>query len=392
MNRKLLNKEVQDFIESRYKEEVSKMAFQGSPFEGVSTRELLVQLSGKRKAEKKLPTWFSHRGIIYPPNLNLEQTSSEITADYKASLVSGTSLVDITGGFGIDSYYFSKKVKKVYHLEWNEELQELAFHNFQILGAKNVISKAGDGIQFLKNTSEKFDWIYLDPSRRDDAGGRVFFLSDCLPNAPENLDLLLKKAKNILIKTSPLLDLSAGLQELKKVREIHIIAVENDVKELLWILNPEASEEDEIKIKTVNFQKQEKQVFESYFRSTFEEHYGEPLKFLYEPNAAIMKSGLFAALGQQLHISKLHPNTHLFTSNELVEFPGRRFRIESVLPFRKKLLKKELSKKANISVRNFPETVANLRKQLRIADGGEQYLFFITLASEEKVVLVCQKV
>ncbi|NJY64226.1 class I SAM-dependent methyltransferase, partial [Salinimicrobium sp. CDJ15-81-2] len=374
MNRKLLNKEVQDFIESRYKEEVSKMAFKGSPFKGISTQELLVQLSGKKKAEKKLPTWFAHRGIVYPPNLNLEQTSSEITAKYKASLVSGNTLADLTGGFGIDSYYFSKKVKQVYHLELNKNLQEIAAHNFGSLGVKNVISEAGDGMEFLKHSSEKFDWIYLDPSRRDDTGGRVFFLSDCLPNIPENFDLLQEKAKNIMIKTSPLLDLSAGLQELKDVNEIHIIAVDNDVKELLWILSSKPSAA--IRIKTINFQKQERQEFEANFGDDHVEQYEEPQEFLYEPNAAIMKSGLFAALGHELQLRKLHPNSQLFTSSELLEFPGRRFRIEKVLPFRKKQLKKELSEKANISVRNFPETVANLRKQLKIKEGGDQYLFF----------------
>ncbi len=366
------------------------MAFQGSPFIEVSTRELLEQLSGKKKAEKKLPTWFKHRGIIYPPNINLEQTSSEITAEYKASLVSGKTLVDLTGGFGIDSYFFSKQVEKVYHLELNVDLQEIAAHNFGILGAKNVISEAGDGMAFLKNTSETFDWIYVDPSRRDDAGGRVFLLSDCLPNVPETLDLLQEKAGNLMIKTSPLLDIQAGLRELENVREIHIVAVDNDVKELLWILDCETSAE--IKIKTINFQKQKKQVFESSFSQQVEEEYGEPQEYLYEPNAAIMKSGSFAALGEQYGLEKLHPNTQLFTGGFVEDFPGRSFRIEKILPYRKKDLKKAFgSGKANITVRNFPESVENLRKIFKIKDGGADYLFFTTLLSEEKVVLMCQK-
>lgn len=366
------------------------MAFQGSPFEDISIQELLVQLSGKKKAEKKLPTWFAHSGILYPPNLNLEQTSSEITAAYKASLVTGNTLADLTGGFGIDSYYFSRKINKIFHLEINKDLQELASHNFGILGAQNVISEVGDGIKFLRNSPEKFDWIYIDPSRRDNTGGRVFFLGDCLPNVPEHMDMLQEKSEKIMIKTSPLLDLSAGLKELKNVHEIHIVAVENDVKELLWIVTSKPSED--IKIKTINFQKQEKQLFEDVFNIYYEEHYGEPREYLYEPNAAIMKSGLFAALGNKFHLLKLHPNTQLFTSDELMDFPGRRFRVEKVLPFNKKKIKKELAGKANVTTRNFPENVRNLRKQLKITEGGDEYLFFTTLASEAKVVLVCKKI
>ena len=366
------------------------MAFQGSPFEGISIQELLVQVAGKKKAEKKLPLWFGTRGIVYPPNINLEQTSSEITAKYKASLIEGRNLADITGGFGIDSYYFAEKFEKVRHFELNPELQELAEHNFQVLGAKSVISEAEDGIEFLKNTSERFDWIYIDPSRRDEAGGRVFFLSDCLPNVPENMEMLQEKADCILIKTSPLLDLHAGLKELKNVHEIHIVAVANDVKELLWVLKKDTPQE--IAVKTINFQKQDIQKYESHFGRDLEEHYNLPANFLYEPNAAIMKSGLFAALGNDLELEKLHPNSQLYTSNKLIEFPGRRFKIQQVLPYRKKQLKKELQlKKANITTRNFPETVAELRKQFRIKDGGETYLFFTTLLNDEKVVIVCQK-
>ena len=390
MNRALLNSEVQEFLEEQYKTEVSKMAFRGSPFEGISTQELLVQLSGKKKAEKKLPLWFGTRGIIYPPNLNLEQTSSEVTAKYKASLVAGASLADLTGGFGIDSYYFSEKIEKVRHLELNPELQEIAEHNFEVLGAKNIISEACDALNFLKNTSERFDWVYIDPSRRDEAGGRVFFLSDCLPNVPENLDILQEKAENILIKTSPLLDLQAGLNELENVREIHVVAVDNDVKELLWVLNKNASEG--IEIKTVNFQKKEKQVFNGIFGGNPPENYSEPKNFLFEPNAAIMKSGLFGRLGNELGLEKLHPNSQLYTSDTPVNFPGRRFKVLQILPFRKKQLKKDLQlKKANITTRNFPESVAELRKILKIKEGGESYLFFTTLQNEEKVVLLCKK-
>ncbi|MEG9326651.1 class I SAM-dependent methyltransferase [Salinimicrobium catena] len=391
MNNALLHKEVQIYLEENFREDVSKIVFKGSPFPCVSAQELAVQLTGKKKAEKKLPTWFKTRGIIYPPTLNLEQTSSETTAAYKASLIEGNSIVDVTGGFGIDSYFFSRNFQRVIHCELNEELSEIASHNFEVLGAENVSVYLGNGIEFIRNSFELFNWIYIDPSRRDDAGGRVFQLSDCLPNVPENIDLLLEKGKNILIKTSPLLDMKAGLRELKNVHEIHIVAVENDVKELLWILKQEPSEE--IKIKTINFGKKERQVYENYWGNEHTVRFSEPLAYLYEPNAAVMKSGLFDAISEDFALLKLHTNSHLYTSKELKDFPGRRFHVLKTLPFKKKKLKAELDlKKAHITTRNFSESVASLRKQLKLKDGGEHYLFFTTLKSEEKIVLVCKKV
>ena len=389
MNQVLLNSEVQDFIEQHYKEDVTNILFRGSPFPEVSPQELGVQLSGKKKAEKKLPAFFNSRGIIYPPTLNLEQTSSEITAKYKASLVSDDALVDLTGGFGIDSYYFSRKLKQVVHCELNRELSKLATHNFKILGAENIKTFTGDGIAYLAS-SKKFDWIYVDPSRRDTSGGRVFLLSDCLPNVPEHLENIFLKSNNVMIKTSPLLDLHAGLKELNSVREIHIVAVNNEVKELLWILKNGFS--GEVLVKTINFRKNEKQVFENFLGKEYPVEYSLPEKYLYEPNAAIMKSGLFSCLAEQLHLKKLHFNTHLFTSQALHHFPGRKFQIMASLPFKKKKLKAQLNfTQAHISTRNFPLSVEMLRKQLKLKDGGEHYLFFITNCREEKMVLVCKK-
>ena len=391
MNKSLLNKEVQEFLEENYRGEVSKIVLKGSPFPNVTTQELAIQLTGKKKAEKKLPTWFATRNVIYPPTLNLEQTSSETTARYKASLMTGGMIVDVTGGFGIDSYFFSKKFKKVLHCELNEGLSEVAAYNFGVFGAKNIENHVGDGIEFLKNSSGKFDWVYIDPSRRDDAGGRVFQLSDCLPNVPEHLDLLLKKADNILIKTSPLLDLKAGLRELKNVHAIHVIAVENDVKELLWLMKKEPA--DQLKIKTVNFRKKGDQVYEREIGKENSVGLSKPLTYLYEPNASIMKSGLFDALGFDFSLLKLHQNSHLYTSNQLTEFPGRCFEIIRTVPYKKKKLKAAIDfNKAHITTRNFPETVASLRKQLKLKDGGDHYLFFTTGSMDEKMMLICKKV
>ncbi len=382
---------MQDFIRKNFKADVSKIAFKGSPFKDISTRELAEQISGRRKAEKKLPTWFKTEGIVFPPSLNLEQTSSENTAAYKASLISGKNLADLTGGFGVDSFFFSKKVQNVRHFELNESLSKIVAHNFKILEVPNVEVSHGDGLSFLEQTAIEFDWLYLDPSRRTDAGGRIFQLSDCLPNVPEHLDLLLKKSKNIMVKTSPLLDLQAGIRELKNVATIHIVAVENEVKELLWILGQIPS--GATKVVTVNLRKKGNESFNGIFGEPANSIYSKPLSWLYEPNAAIMKSGLFDSLSEKFKLAKLHPNSHLFTSEKLKDnFPGRQFQILEVFPYQRKTLKAALNlRKANITTRNFPESVEDLRKKLKIKEGGEHYLFFTTTAKDEKICIVCAK-
>lgn len=391
MNKALLNPEVLQFIQENLQEDLTKLILKGSPFPDVSIQEIATQISGKNRAKLKLPTWFKEDEILYPPNLNLEQTSSETTANYKSSLIGGKSFIDLTGGFGIDDFYFSKSFKKVIHCELNEKLSELAKHNFSVLGVSNIELVFGDGISYLKDSKEKFDWIYLDPARRDDYGGKTFLLEQCTPNVPENLILLFQKSDNILIKSSPLLDLSAGILELRKVVEIHIVSVNNEVKELLWILNRNISKE--IKIKTINFLKDETQRFNTLFDDgTAISNFSKPLKFLYEPNPAIMKSKQFAALAKFTNTFKLQSNSNLFTSEELVSFPGRRFEICEVLPYNKKSLKKSLKlKKANITTRNFPKSVIHLRKELKIEDGGEDYLFFTTDLNNNKIVTVCRK-
>ena len=392
MNKALLHNEVQDFILKNRSANLSKLILKGSPFKDVCIQEIAIQIAGSSKAKSKLPTWYLAKNILFPPNLNLEQTSSEKTAKYKASLVEGKKLIDLTGGFGIDAYFFAERFDEVIHCELNLELSELAEHNFEILNATNVKTTQGDGIEYLKNSEQHFDWIYLDPSRRDDAGGRVFQLSDCTPNPAEHLKLFFEKANNVLIKTSPLLDLKAGIAELKNVSEIHIVAVNQEVKELLWILNKNYS--GEINVKTIHFQNKITQTFETNFSDSQSDiPLSLPLNYLYEPNPAIMKSGMFRELASQTDSSTLHSNSHLFTSKELTEFPGRRFEILEVLPYNKKQLKQRLTqKKANITIRNFPKTVAEIRKELKIEDGGENYLFFTTNLNEKRIVVVCKKI
>ncbi|MDP3313472.1 class I SAM-dependent methyltransferase [Lutibacter sp.] len=391
MNHSILNKEVQDFIHSNLKSDITKLILKGSSFEGVTIQEIAEQIEAKNKCEKKLPTWFSIKNIYYPNKLHIEQTSSEITAKYKANLVSGNSLIDITGGFGVDVYYFSQKVKNVTHCEINNELSEIVSHNFDQFNIKNIETYIGDGLQYLEKSTSKFDWIYTDPSRRNDAKGKVFLLEDCLPNIPKNLNLLVEKSNNILIKVSPILDIKSAINELKFVKEIHIVAIENEVKELLFIL--EKNYEQHIDIKTINFNKKETQKFNFQLNEAISSTFSEPKKYLFEPNAAILKAGAFQQVSTQLKIDKLHQHSHLYTSEEIVEFPGRSFEIMHTISYNKKELTKLIpSKKANITTRNFPETVSEIRKKINFKDGGNQYLFFTTDINNKHIVLICNKV
>ena len=379
---------MQAFIQN-FEGEVSKLAFAGSPFENISVQELIQQIDSRKKVEKKLPHWVKTPNIMFPPKLNLEQTSSEITAKYKASLVKGETLADITGGFGIDSYFFSEKIDTVHHFEINPTLSEIAAHNFKVLGKHNVTCFSEDGLKAVLN--KKYSIIYADPSRRHNSKGKVFFLKDCQPNIPENISEIANQCDQFLLKTSPMLDISVGLGELQNVSEIHIVAIDNEVKELLWLLKKDFSQN--LKIKTINFTKSGAETFDFNWNEAATANYSLPQKYLYEPNAAILKSGAFDLVSEKLKLNKLHKNTHLYTSENLIDFPGRSFLIEKIVLYSKSEMRAALNfKRANISTRNFPETVGVLRKKWRIADGGEVYLFFVTNLEEKKQMLICSKI
>ena len=393
MNKAILNKKVQEFIDVNLRLDTNGLILMKSIFIEVSNKELAEQIIAKLKCKDKLPTWFGLESGLFPVKISIEQTSSEETAKYKASLISGKNIVDLTGGFGVDDFYFSRNFESIIHCELNPELSEITEHNFKELGVGNCTFFAGDGMVLLQNSEEKFDWIYLDPSRRSDVKGKVFLLKDCLPNVPDNLELLFLKSNNVMMKTSPLVDISQGISELKGVKEIHVVAVKNEVKELLWILEKESS--GDILIKTVNLIGEDKQEFEFALSSEGNQDlkYSLPLNYLYEPNSAILKSGAFNQVSVQLELFKLNKHSHLYTSQDLIPFPGRSFEIKEVVPFQKKVLKKRFGEsKANITIRNFPKKVDELRKDLNIKDGGDVYLFFTTNRTGEKVCLVCGKV
>lgn len=391
MNFSILHPEVQQYIQDNLTSEITKLILKGSPFDDISIQELANQIIAKQKSEKKLPTWFSSNNIYYPPKLSIEQTSSEITATYKSSLVSGDSLIDITGGFGIDCYYFSKKIKQVIHCEINEELSTIVKYNYQQLKVENIKTVAGNGFDFLKNTTQNFDCIYMDPSRRDDVKGKVFLLKDCQPYIPPKIDFFFTKAKQILIKVSPILDITNTISDLKNVKEVHIVAANNEVKELLFLL--EKGFQGDAKIKTINFQKEKVQKFEFNLGEKVKSEYSAPLTYLYEPNVAILKSGGFHHISTELNVFKIHQHSHLYSSEVLIDFPGRAFKIEYIIPYDKKKLQKILpQKKANITVRNFPKTVAQFRKETKIKDGGDIYIFLTTNIKNKPTLIICKKV
>lgn len=390
MNNLILNPKIQEFISISVGNDISKMALQKNPFPNIEWISILNQIECKTKAKVKLPTFFNSENIIYPSKISIEQTSSEKTAKYKSQIVSGENLIDLTGGFGVDDLYFSYTIKKIIHCEINTELSEIVKHNYNKLKIENIQCCNNDSFEVLKTLNQNFDWIYIDPSRRNECKGKVFMLKDCLPNIPDLMNFYFQYSKNILVKTAPILDISAGLSELKNVKTIHIVALENEVKELLWEIEKEYL--SEITIKTINITKEFSEKFDFILNKINQvSNFSLPKKYLYEPNSSIMKSGGFDEIGLKFDLEKLHQHSHLYTSDEKIIFPGRVFEIEKNFAYQKKEMKLLQNKKANITIRNFPETVENIRKKWNIKDGGNQYCFFTTNVKDEKIVLICKK-
>lgn len=388
----ILNPKVQVFIDTNIGTNIATLALQKNPFPDVDWISILNQIEAKTKAKNKLPNWFMSPNIIYPSKLSIEQTSSEKTAFYKASIVSGDRLIDLTGGFGVDDFYFAQKIKEVVHCEINTELSQIVKNNFECLKAPNISCFAGDSLETLAHLKTNWDWIYIDPSRRNDTKGKVFMLKDCLPNVPENLTFYFKNTNAILIKTAPILDITAGLAELPHVKQLHIVAVENEVKELLWELHADYA--GPLRIKTINIAKEKNQTFDFIMNNDDGfPNLSLPQTYLYEPNSAIMKSGGFDEVGSFFKVNKLHKHSHLYTSEHLIPFPGRIFEIQKTFEYSKTAMKTFLENtKANITTRNFPDSVESIRKKWKIKDGGNLYSFFTTDANNHKIVLICTKI
>ena len=386
----LLHIDIQNFINQNLNTDSSKLALKKNPFPEVNYTTIINQIIAKKKAKDKLPTWYLSENIIYPEKISIEQTSSETTAKYKASLVSGENLIDCTGGFGIDDFYFSKQFKSVIHCELNADLSKIVKHNFEVFKATNIECYQGDSKQILEQLNQKFDCIYIDPSRRNDAKGKVFMLADCLPNVVDLQDFYYQFTDIILIKTAPILDLHAGLLELKNVAEIHIVAVDNEVKELLWKI--EKNFNDSPEIIAVNIEKEKQTITKIESSKSYSARYNLPKKYLYEPNASLMKSGGFEAVSELFAVRKLHQHSHLYTSDEIIDFPGRKFQIDAIVPFQKNEISQHIQgKKMNVSTRNFPIKPEEIKKKYKITDGGTIFAFFTTNINNEKIILLCTK-
>lgn len=390
-----------EFIEKFQQADVNNLALQADKYPDVDMPFALDQIEGRQTALLKIPTYSKKTLLLYPHRLSMEQCSSELTALYKAHIVEANStppernaFTDLTAGFGVDFSFIAPLFKKATYIEQQEYLCELAQNNFPILNLSHAQIVHTNSLDYLKQMNP-VDWIFLDPARRDKHGSKVVSIADCEPNVEALEPLLLQKGKKILIKLSPMLDISLALRTLRHIHEVHVVAVNNECKELLFTLQQKTTPTDEIKISAINLPKND-QVFtytpleEENITANFAETVEE---YLYEPHAALIKAGGLKSLCTRYRVKKLHPNSHLYTSHELVkDFPGRIFNVEHTYKFNKKDLKnlQEL-KQANITVRNFPSSVADLRKRLKLSDGGDQYIFCTTLQPSEKILIHCKK-
>ncbi|HJH66530.1 MAG TPA: SAM-dependent methyltransferase [Bacteroides mediterraneensis] len=395
-----LSPETLQFIRAHRTEDVRTLALQARKYPQVDMAAAVVQIAGWQIAEKKVPLWAQTEGIRYPAHLSMEQCSSEITARYKASWLKGDTMADLTGGLGVDCSFLARNFQRVDYVERQEVLCELARHNFPLLGLPQVTVHEADGVDYLRQM-EPVDCLFLDPARRNSQGGKTVAIADCEPDVQKLEPLLVEKGRTVVVKLSPMLDIFSSLRELKYIRQIHVVAVNNECKELLVVLQkPEKSASEasgEVWIsceQAVNNFLTEPFVFtyaqEKEARCPLAEEVGN---YLYEPGAALLKAGPYRLLGARFGLQKLHVNSHLYTSEALVDFPGRRFRVLEVSGFGKKELKQLLQgvDKANLTVRNFPASVAELRKKWKLKEGGDVYLFATTLEGDRHVVIKCVK-
>lgn len=394
----MINQELRQFIKDHASDDTNRLLLSASRYPDIDVSFVVEQILARRQIKEKLPSWFTNDHLVFPAKIAAEQCSSEQTAKYKQRLVGeNVHLCDLTGGLGIDSYFFSQKVRQVTYIERFSKYCEAAHHNFRALEATNIVVKEGDTTDLVTSLTET-DVFYIDPARRGEGNKRIFALTDCEPNLPELLPELFLRASKIIAKLSPMADLQLTLKLLTHTTEIHVLSVKSECKELLFVIERDVNVETP-EVYCVNFVADGR---EEIFRFNYIQEQASDVTifdskvdaYLYEPNASLLKAGAFKIVAARFGIKKLQISSHLYTSDRFVDtFPGRIFEVDTVLPFTGKLCK-DISRdipQANITTRNFPLAVDELRKRTKIRDGGDIYLFATTLANKEKVLIKCRK-
>lgn len=389
----ILPDSLKEFIRQHADEDVRSLALKTKSFPDINMQMAIQQIAGRQTAKNKIPSWYENEDITYPRHLSLEQCSSEYTAKFKATLCKGASMVDLTAGLGVDTAFLSYGFDHITYVEQQSELADIAKHNFSILGL-NIKVVCDDSLNYLRSM-DVVDFIYIDPARRNTSGQKTVLIEDCTPNIIKIEELLRAKAERVMIKLSPMLDISRAIKTLKNVSEVYIISHQNECKELLFIMDRE--EKASVVYNCINILATGIDSF-SFTREDEDaaavEYTDKALKYLYEPNSAMIKGGAYKRIAHYFKLKKLHPNSHLYTSDSLMtNFQGRKFIVESVYTLNKKELKGLVGQleKANITTRNFPLTVEEIRKRTKLKDGGDAYIFATTLSDEKKVLISCRK-
>lgn len=408
-----MNKPTADYIRQHAGDDIRQLALQGTKDPDVDLPFALDQIAGRQTARRKLPSWAAADGIVYPPHLSMEQCSSEQTARYKAAIArrivgegfkvkdsgfriqgSGFTLVDLTGGFAVDFSFMAQAFQTAVYVERQASLCDIARQNFQTLGLTGTEIVCADATEYLQRMPHA-NLIYIDPARRDSHGQRTYGISDCTPDVVALRDQLLAKADCVVIKLSPMLDWRKAVSDIGEplVSEVHIVSVGGECKELVVVMKQQPA--GALIVYCVN----DNSTF-TYHPSALSHppsslfHHPSTISYLYEPNASVMKAGCFAELAEAFGVSQVGPNSHLFTAPHPVDnFPGRTFQVDAVTTLNRRELRTALAglSQANITVRNFPLSVAELRRRLKLSEGGSTYIFATTLADKSHVLLVCRK-
>ena len=434
-----------EFVKQFRQADPRKLALQASRYPDVDMPYALNQIQGWQTAQRKLPSWAACDGVVYPPHLNMEQCSSEPTARYKQQVArrwteripnaSRTSMTDLTGGFGVDFSFTSRCFDCATYVERNASLCEVVGANLPRLGIRNATVECAEAEAVLEQM-EPQTMIFLDPARRDEHGAKTVLIADCTPDVCQLLPRLMQKSQFVMLKLSPMLDWHKAIVDLDgKVREVHIVSADGECKELLLVLAPDGKPEVQVFCVDIlskpdsqgvyprsefvysiatnvqeevmeNNSKSENSTSAQPTNSTFNiQHSTLPpatnstfniqhSTFLFEPNASVMKAGCFDEIARAYGVSAISRNSHLFLSDREIDgFPGRSFAIDAVTTMNKRQLRQTLSgmKQANIAVRNFPLSVAELRKRLKLSDGGDTYIFATTTSDGDHILMLTHK-